>query len=30
MTYPEIGLKLGVDRWTVRKAVRWFWGVGRE
>ena len=23
MTYPEIGLKLGVDRWTVGKAVRW-------
>jgi hypothetical protein len=23
MTYPEIGKKLGVDRWTVGKAVRW-------
>ena len=23
MTYPEIGIKLGVDRWTVGKAVRW-------
>lgn len=23
MTYPEIGMKLGVDRWTVGKAVRW-------
>lgn len=23
MTYPEIGMKLGLDRWTVGKAVRW-------
>jgi DNA-binding CsgD family transcriptional regulator len=23
MTYPEIAMKLGVDRWTVGKAVRW-------
>jgi hypothetical protein len=23
MTYPEIGQKLGVDRWTIGKAVRW-------
>jgi DNA-binding CsgD family transcriptional regulator len=23
MTYPEISEKLGVDRWTVGKAVRW-------
>jgi hypothetical protein len=23
MTYPEIGQRLGVDRWTVGKAVRW-------
>ena len=23
MTFKEIGLKLGVDRWTVGKAVRW-------
>jgi DNA-binding CsgD family transcriptional regulator len=23
MTYPEIGKRLGVDRWTVGKAVRW-------
>jgi hypothetical protein len=23
LTYPEIGQRLGVDRWTVGKAVRW-------
>lgn len=23
MTYPEIGKRLGVDRWTIGKAVRW-------
>ena len=23
MTYPEIGKRLAVDRWTVGKAVRW-------
>jgi DNA-binding transcriptional regulator LsrR (DeoR family) len=23
MTYPEIGKRLGIDRWTVGKAVRW-------
>jgi len=23
MTFPEIGQRLGVDRWTVGKAVRW-------
>jgi hypothetical protein len=23
MTYPEIGKKLGIDRWTLGKAVRW-------
>jgi hypothetical protein len=23
MTYPEIGERLGVDRWTIGKAVRW-------
>jgi len=23
MTYPEIGDQLGVDRWTIGKAIRW-------
>ena len=23
MTYPDIGRRLGIDRWTVGKAVRW-------
>ena len=23
MTYPEIGERLGIDRWTVEKAIRW-------
>jgi DNA invertase Pin-like site-specific DNA recombinase len=26
MTYSEIGKRLGVDRWTVGKAVRWLLG----
>ena len=30
MTYPEIGEKLGVDRWAVGKAVRWFGGINRD
>jgi len=30
MTYPEISEKLGVDRWTVGKAVRWFRRIGRD
>ena len=23
MTFPEIGKRLGIDRWTIGKAVRW-------
>ena len=30
MTYPEIAIKLGVDRWTAGKAVRWFGDLGRD
>jgi hypothetical protein len=30
MTYPEIADKLGVDRWTAGKAVRWFGNLGRD
>jgi len=30
MTYPEISGKLGLDRWTAGKAVRWFGGLGRD
>ena len=30
MTYPEIAIKLGVDRWTAGKAVRWYRNLGRE
>jgi len=26
MTFPEIAEKIGVDRWTVGKAVRWLHG----
>ena len=30
MNLPEISKKLGVDRWTVGKAVRWFGGIRRD
>jgi DNA-binding XRE family transcriptional regulator len=30
MTQTEIGRRLGVDRWTVGKALRWLKGVARN
>jgi len=30
MTLTEIGKRLGVERWTVGKAVRWFGGINRD
>jgi len=30
MAYSEISEKLGVDRWTAGKAVRWFGSINRD